>query len=703
MKLWERVIETRIRRETQVTVNQFGFMPGRSTTEAIHILRRLMEKYREKRDLHMVFIDLGKAYDNVPRRLIWDSLESRRVPGRYIDIIKDMYDRTKTTVRAPVEDTDFFPVEVGLHQGSATSRKSTLNGKLLEVVDALKRRRVQIACLQETRWKGQRGDERNGYKLNYSGSDGAKNGVGFLVALEVYKNVVEVIRYNDRVMVLRLVLGEEVVAVVCAYAPHVGLGDREKTEFWDRLDIVVRAIPRKEKIFIGGDFNGHIGEESDGFQSVHGGFGFGVRNDPGRDLLEFLVAHDLSILNSFFRKRDSHLITFSSGGHHTQIDYLLTRREDRRWWQDCKVIPRETAAAQHHLLVADITFRQKLIVGGRKCLPRIRWGNLKGVKIGEFKDKIVLVTSTQLGDDANQMWEAMATTITQVAKETLGVTTGRSSGHKESWWWNDEVQTKIKDKQESFRDLLKCTDEEKRLRLREGYKKAKKEAKKTVMEAKNTAYMRMYESLETKEGEHAMFKISKARERRRHDLGRVNFIKGEDRRILYKEIDIKLKWQTYFHNLFNEERTYQQQNINNTTQKRQRNNCYCRNITHGEARTALRKMGRAKAVGIDNERVIETIEEKPKLRLVSCQGDQTTKAIHILRRLMEKYREKKRDLHMVFIDLEKAYDNVPRRPIWDSLGSRGVPGRYIDIIRDMYDRTKTTVRAPVGDTDFFPV
>ncbi|KAM0025323.1 putative reverse transcriptase domain-containing protein [Helianthus debilis subsp. tardiflorus] len=87
-------------------------MKGRSTTEAIYILRRLMEKYRaKKQDLHMVFIDLEKAYDTVPRRLIWDSLEGRGLPGKYIDIIKDTYDRMETTVRAPVEDTNFFPVE----------------------------------------------------------------------------------------------------------------------------------------------------------------------------------------------------------------------------------------------------------------------------------------------------------------------------------------------------------------------------------------------------------------------------------------------------------------------------------------------------------------------------------------------------------------------------------------------------------------
>ncbi|XP_076902774.1 uncharacterized protein LOC143557626 [Bidens hawaiensis] len=125
----------------------------------------------------------------------------------------------------------------------------------------------------------------------------------------------------------------------------------------------------------------------------------------------------------------------------------------------------------------------------------------------------------------------MAITNTQVAKETLGVTISKSSGHKESWWWSEEVKTKIRDKQESFKDLLKCTDEEERLWLREGYKKAKRETKMAVTEAKNTAYKRMYESLETKEGEHAMFKIAKARERMRHDLGTVKLIKREDGQI----------------------------------------------------------------------------------------------------------------------------------------------------------------------------
>ena len=68
-KIWERVLDRRVRECTDIHESQFGFMPGRSTTGAIFILKQTIEQYREgQKDICVTFIDLEKAYDRVPRR-----------------------------------------------------------------------------------------------------------------------------------------------------------------------------------------------------------------------------------------------------------------------------------------------------------------------------------------------------------------------------------------------------------------------------------------------------------------------------------------------------------------------------------------------------------------------------------------------------------------------------------------------------------
>ena len=84
--------------------------------EAIFLVRQLMERYREqKKDLHMVFIDFEKAYDNISRNVMWRALGKHKVLAKYITLIKDMYDNVVTSVRTSDVDTDDFPIKIGLH------------------------------------------------------------------------------------------------------------------------------------------------------------------------------------------------------------------------------------------------------------------------------------------------------------------------------------------------------------------------------------------------------------------------------------------------------------------------------------------------------------------------------------------------------------------------------------------------------------
>ncbi|XP_019266632.1 PREDICTED: craniofacial development protein 2-like [Nicotiana attenuata] len=236
----------------------------------------------------------------------------------------------------------------------------SLTSKSIELAKILQKRKINIACVQETRWAGSRAKNANGYKLWYSGVLWGKNGVGILVDSHLRESVVEVRRVN-RLMTIKLVVRECTLNVVSAYAPQAGLDEEIKRRFWEGLDEIVHSIPPSERLFMGGDFNGHIGSSAGGYTEVHGGFGFGERNGGCTLLLDFAKAFDLVIANSSFSKREEHLVTYQSSVAKTQIDYLLLRKYDRRLCEDCKVIPSETLVTQHRLLVMDngIMIRRK--------------------------------------------------------------------------------------------------------------------------------------------------------------------------------------------------------------------------------------------------------------------------------------------------------------------------------------------------------
>ncbi|RCV30448.1 hypothetical protein SETIT_6G095600v2 [Setaria italica] len=216
-----------------------------------------------------------------------------------------------------------------------------------------------------------------------------QNPVRVLIDKSLKDGVVNVRRQGDRIILVRLVVGDMVLNVISAYVPQVGHDKSAKRLFWEDLDSLVRTVPSSKKLFIG-DLNGHVGTTSAGFKAVHGGFGYGSRNQE--EVLDFAVAFDLMIANTFFRKRRSHLETF---------------KEDKRACLDCKVIQGECVVCQHKLVVVDFHFQMYARRDKQAKIARTKWWNLKEEMSEVFKER-----------------------------------------------WNEEVQRTIKEKKEYYRRLF---------------------------------------------------------------------------------------------------------------------------------------------------------------------------------------------------------------------------------------------------------
>ena len=140
---------------------------------------------------------------------------------------------------------------------------------------------------------------------------------------------------------------------------------------------------------------------------VHGGYGFGDRNNFRAAILDFAVAYDLIVANTFFRKRDEHLITFKSGPNMSQIDFFLMKMIDRLTCKDCKFIPGESITSQHRLLVLDVVMKKQLRKMRDIKSSRIRWWKLKGKKVEIFRDKMLKEAIWDLEDEINILWNKM--------------------------------------------------------------------------------------------------------------------------------------------------------------------------------------------------------------------------------------------------------------------------------------------------------
>ncbi|RUS80469.1 hypothetical protein EGW08_011785 [Elysia chlorotica] len=122
MKVLERIVDSLIRQVVSIDESQFGFVPGRGTTDAIFVVRQLQEKYlAANKRLYMAFVDLEKAFDRVPRKVIRWAMRKLGVEEWIVRLVQSMYANARSQVRVGDGYSEEFEVKVGVHQGSVLS------------------------------------------------------------------------------------------------------------------------------------------------------------------------------------------------------------------------------------------------------------------------------------------------------------------------------------------------------------------------------------------------------------------------------------------------------------------------------------------------------------------------------------------------------------------------------------------------------
>jgi exonuclease III len=106
------------------------------------------------------------------------------------------------------------------------------------------RQRVNILCVQETKWKGQKAKEvkDTDFKLWYTGNTSIKNGVGIVLNNSLKDGVMDIKRKGDKIILVKLLVGDLIFNVISAYVPQIDLNESVKMQFWEELDALVSSV-----------------------------------------------------------------------------------------------------------------------------------------------------------------------------------------------------------------------------------------------------------------------------------------------------------------------------------------------------------------------------------------------------------------------------------------------------------------------------
>ena len=184
-------------------------------------------------------------------------------------------------------------------------------GKLEVVKQEMARVNVDILRISELKWTGMGEFNSDDHYIYYCGQESLRrNGVAMIVNKRVQNAVLGCNLKNNRMISVRFKGKSFNIMVIQAYASTSNAEEAEVEQFYEVLQDLLELTPKKDVLFIIGDWNAKVGSQET--PGVTGKFGLGVQNEAGQWLIEFCQENALVIANTLFLQTRED----STHGHH---------------------------------------------------------------------------------------------------------------------------------------------------------------------------------------------------------------------------------------------------------------------------------------------------------------------------------------------------------------------------------------------------
>lgn len=367
---------------------------------------------------------------------------------------------------------------------------TSYNNKDQEILLEIKRHKLDICALSETKKKGKGNSKYDTYILIYSGKDKnerAASGVGILIHEKFEDRICNTKYINDRLLQITMELQQSrQTHIISIYAPDINKPKAEIDIFYQDLQTALDDIPKEDEIMILGDFNARIGDEV--IPGIKNRFNEETINTNGELMLQLCTQNELRINNTFYPHKPQHKYTFeNTRGQKSMIDYIITNRNIHpRRIQDVRTLASANAGTNHHLIMAKIRITtQKFCSRPTEQISKLNIESLNDNSVKylyqrRLKEKIT-TNNIREDDDIETAWTKLRTNILGAAEEALGRRIVRKGGRPNTKpWFKQEVKTLAEEKRKSYllyRSRAITYDEYKvvRNRINENIQKIKRE------------------------------------------------------------------------------------------------------------------------------------------------------------------------------------------------------------------------------------